>query len=64
LTDVTINSEMLKIFDLGIKCHLKTKVNHLSKKIELEKLYENIKSKEEKSEIIILNDEERRTDLK
>jgi hypothetical protein len=47
-----------------MNCHLKTKTHQLTKKIELEKLYEDIKRKEKSGEIRILDEEQLRGDLK
>jgi hypothetical protein len=55
---------MVSIFELGMNCHLKTRTSHLTKQIEIEKLYDSIKQKQSSSDLRILDEEELRCDLK
>jgi len=45
LSDETIDPEIIKVFSLGINCHLKSTYNQTKTKIEIEKLFNNIKKK-------------------
>ena len=64
LSNQHIDDDICNILQLGMNCDLKTKTNRLTTKIELEKLYYNIKQKEKSKEITIENDEQLRCDLK
>ena len=47
-----------------MNCHIKQKFNYTSRKIELEKLYDNIREKEKNNLLVITNDDMLRCDLK
>jgi hypothetical protein len=64
LTNFQLDPDIEKIFQLGMNCHIKTKATLITKQIELEKLYADIKRKQESNEVRILNDEQLRTNLK
>jgi hypothetical protein len=49
---------------MGMNCQLKGKRSQLDQMIEIEKLYNSIKTKSTAGEVAIANDEELRTDLK
>ena len=64
LTNERFSEDILDAFRLGLNCHLKTKSSKLSRQIELEKVYELIKTKENSGDLMINDDESLRTDLK
>ena len=64
LTNVNIEPSVEEVFQLGIKCHIKTKSSQLDRKIELEKLYASIKTHEKNKAVTILDDEQLKTELK
>ena len=64
ISDQTIDEDILSILQLGMNCHLKGKYCNLKKKIELEKLYEDITRKEAEGEVIVVNEEELKCNMK
>ena len=60
----TIDDETLDILNLGLNCHLKTKTSSPTRKIEIEKLYEEVKAKERNGLVNIENDEGLQCELK
>ena len=64
LTDEKFSEDVKDAFKLGLGCHLRTKPSNLVKKMEIEKLYSTLKTKERLGELHITNDEILRTELK
>ena len=53
-----------RVFSLGMNCHLKTKFEHNKTKIEIEKLFNNIKAAEKEKKVTIKNEERLTCELK
>ena len=64
LSDYDIPDNIKAVFSLGMNFHLKQKFNYTQRKIELEKLYENIPRNVKDNQIVIQDDERLRCDLK
>ena len=64
LTSVNIHDNIKEVFNLGMNCHLKTRYNSIRKKIEVEKLYNQITNEKGKSNIVINDEESLRCELK
>ena len=64
LSNYVISDQLASIFDLGMNCHLRSKYDTLRKRIEVEKLYSQIKSEVTKGTLNIHNGEQLRTELK
>lgn len=64
LTDEEIEQDIRDIFALGMNCHIKSKVNNNTTKIEIEKFFSNIKRLEKEKKLNILNEEKLTCDLK
>lgn len=59
-----LDKEVIEIMSLGMKCHMKTKFSRTKKKIELEKLYADIKLQEKNNKVRIENHEYLKSKLK
>ena len=64
LTNVDVKEDIQAIFQLGMNCHLKSRYDHLSKKIEIEKLYDTIKMHKSNKELVIQDEEALKCELK
>jgi archaellum component FlaF (FlaF/FlaG flagellin family) len=64
LSNAEVCADLETIFKFGMNCHLKTKSTNLTKKIEIEKLFESVKNKEKKGEVFITEEEILRNELK
>ena len=64
LSNTDIPEEIKNILQLGMNYNLKSKFSEIEKKIEIEKLYDNIKLNEKYKKLSINNDEQLRCELK
>ena len=64
LTEEEIVPAMDRVFSLGMNCHLKTKLENNKTKIEIEKLFNNIKAAEKEKKVTIKNEERLTCELK
>ena len=64
LTEEEIDPAIDRVFSLGMNCHLKTKFEHNKTKIEIEKLFNNIKAAEKEKKVTIKNEERLTCELK
>ena len=64
LSNCQIPRNIENVFSLGMNCHLKQKFNYVQRKIEMEKLYENIERNIKDNLIIVQDDEKLKCDLK
>ena len=64
LSNKQISPELADVFNLGMACHVKKKFDHLTKKIEVEKLYRNIEEQCKKDKVVINNSEVLKCELK
>ena len=64
LTEEEIDPAINRVFSLGMNCHLKTKFEHNKTKIEIEKLFNNIKAAEKEKKVTIKNEERLTCELK
>jgi len=63
LSGIDLDPEILNIFSYGMNCHLRRKYDHTKKKVNVEMLYDDVKEKEKSKNIIIVNEEELKSDL-
>ena len=64
MTEEEIDKAINRVFSLGINCHLKTKFENNKTKIEIEKLFYNIKAAEKEKKVTIKNEERLTCELK
>ena len=64
MTEEEIDPAIDRVFSLGMNCHLKTKFEHNKTKIEIEKLFNNIKAAEKEKKVTIKNEERLTCELK
>lgn len=64
LSRVDLKKETIEVLSYGMNCHLKSKYNQTTAKLEIEKLYGNIKSEENKKNVVIDNEELLKSELK
>ena len=64
LTEEEIDPAINRVFSLGMNCHLKTKFENNKTKIEIEKLFNNIKAAEKEKKVTIKNEERLTCELK
>jgi hypothetical protein len=63
LSNIEIDADTKNILSLGLNCHLKNKYNHTAKKVEIEKLCENIKNIAVNKQIRIIQEDKMKCEL-
>jgi hypothetical protein len=57
LSNIALDQDMQNIFSIGMNCHLKQKFDCTRRKVEIEKLYDDIRDKQRSNTLTIENDD-------
>ena len=63
LSRVILDNELREIFSMGMNYHLQSKIDHTNRKVQVEKLFEDIKNKETGKAVTIEDESSLKTDL-
>jgi len=63
LSSIRLDHEMKNILSLGMNCHLRQKFDQVKKKVQVELLYEDIRTKVQRKDVIVDSEEILKSDL-